>query len=128
MINLKYVSLFVVLVFFVSCSSSPTPDAPPAPVSKGIHGEASWYGPGFHGRLTANGERFDKEALTAAHPSLPFNTRVRVTNKSNRKSVVVRINDRGPFAGDRIIDLSQRAGRVIGIIHSGVGSVKLDIL
>ncbi|CAO4179728.1 Endolytic peptidoglycan transglycosylase RlpA [Methylorubrum populi] len=74
---------------------------------------ASWYGPGFHGRLTANGERFDQNALTAAHRSLPFGTRVRVTSTSNGRSVV-RINDRGPFVRGRSIDLARAAARVIG--------------
>lgn len=75
---------------------------------------ASWYGPGFHGRLTANGERFDQNALTAAHRSLPFGTRVRVTSASTGRSVVVRINDRGPFVRGRSIDLARAAARVIG--------------
>ena len=75
---------------------------------------ASWYGPGFHGRLTANGERFDQNALTAAHRSLPFGTRVRVTSTSTGRSVVVRINDRGPFVRGRSIDLARAAARVIG--------------
>ena len=75
---------------------------------------ASWYGPGFHGRLTANGERFDQNALTAAHRSLPFGTRVRVTSTSTGRSVVVRINDRGPFVQGRSIDLARAAARVIG--------------
>jgi len=75
---------------------------------------ASWYGPGFHGRLTANGERFDQNALTAAHRSLPFGTRVRVTSTETGRSVVVRINDRGPFVRGRSIDLARAAARVIG--------------
>ncbi|MFG7486286.1 septal ring lytic transglycosylase RlpA family protein [Methylorubrum rhodesianum] len=75
---------------------------------------ASWYGPGFHGRLTANGERFDQNALTAAHRSLRFGTRVRVTNAATGRSVVVRINDRGPFVAGRSIDLARGAARAIG--------------
>ncbi len=88
-------------------------------------GVASWYGPGFRGRKTASGERFRPSALTAAHRTLPFGTRVRVTNLSNSKSVVVRINDRGPFTGGRIIDLSQRAAKKIGMIRSGTAKVKV---
>ena len=76
---------------------------------------ASWYGPGFHGRRTANGETFNTHALTAAHRTLPFGTRVKVTNVGNGRSVVVRINDRGPFVHGRVIDLSQAAARVIGM-------------
>lgn len=89
-------------------------------------GGASWYGPGFHGKRTANGERFNTHALTAAHRTLPFGSRVQVTNERTGRSVVVRINDRGPFTGGRVIDLSQAAARAIGV--SGVGRVKLTKL
>jgi rare lipoprotein A len=91
-------------------------------------GRASWYGPKFHGRTTANGEIFDSNALTAAHPSLPFGTKVRVTNLYNGRSVIVRINDRGPFVKGRIIDVSAAAARVLNMINSGTASVQLDIL
>jgi len=91
-------------------------------------GKASWYGPGFNGRRTANGEVFNSNALTAAHPSLPFGTKVRVTNMNNGRSVVVRINDRGPFSGGRIIDLSAGAARSIKMIGSGVAPVKVEVL
>ena len=89
-------------------------------------GGASWYGPGFHGKKTASGERFNTHALTAAHRSLAFGSRVRVTNARTGRSVVVRINDRGPFAGGRVIDLSKAAAQAVGI--SGVGRVKLTRL
>lgn len=91
-------------------------------------GVASWYGPGFHGRRTANGERYNQHGLTAAHRHLPFGTKVRVTNLRNNRSVVVRINDRGPFSGGRIIDLSAGAAKQIGVFSSGVAPVKLEIL
>jgi rare lipoprotein A len=97
-------------------------------VLRQIVGQASWYGPGFHGRTTANGERYNQHGLTAAHPSLPFGTRIKVTNKNNGRSVVVRINDRGPYAGGRIIDLSAGAARIIGMMGSGVAPVQLEIL
>jgi rare lipoprotein A len=93
-----------------------------------IRGEASWYGPGFDGNLTANGETFNQNALTAAHPSLAFGTRIRVTNQYNGRSVVVRINDRGPYAGGRIVDLSAGAAGVIGLDVSGVAPVTLEVL
>ena len=89
----------------------------------GQSGVASWYGPGFQGRRTANGERFNTHALTAAHRTLSFGTRVRVTNKVNGRSVVVRINDRGPFVGGRVIDLSNASARAIGV--SGTARVNL---
>jgi rare lipoprotein A len=82
---------------------------------------ASYYGPGFHGNLTANGERFNSQAATAAHKSLPFGTRLRVCYKTCE---VVRINDRGPFIHGRHLDLSEGTARRIGLIHSGIGQVK----
>ncbi|MGF1523812.1 MAG: septal ring lytic transglycosylase RlpA family protein [Leptolyngbyaceae cyanobacterium] len=88
--------------------------------SEVIYGNASWYGPGFHGRKTANGERFDENMLTAAHKTLPFNTRLKVTNRLNGKSVVVRINDRGPYIGNRTLDLSKAAAQCLGGIGTGV--------
>lgn len=89
-------------------------------------GAASWYGPGFHGRRTANGERFNTNALTAAHKTLPFGTQLRVTNERTGRSVVARINDRGPYAHGRVIDLSKAAAQSVGI--SGVGRVTLTRL
>lgn len=91
-------------------------------------GIASWYGPGFHGRTTANGEKFDMHELTAAHKTLPFGTRVRVTNLATNKSVVVRVNDRGPTQADRIGDLSYAAARQIRMLRSGVTNAKLEVL
>ncbi|WP_041934058.1 septal ring lytic transglycosylase RlpA family protein [Gloeothece verrucosa] len=91
-------------------------------------GMASWYGPGFHGRRTANGERFNQRDLTAAHRYLPFGTLVRVTNLNNNRSVTVRINDRGPFVRGRIIDLSAGAANVLGLFGSGVAPVSLEIV
>jgi len=87
-------------------------------------GRASWYGPGFHGRRTASGETFNAGAYTAAHRTLPFGTRLRVVNKNNGRAVVVRINDRGPFHGNRIIDLSRASAQAIGL--TGVASVALS--
>lgn len=89
---------------------------------------ASWYGPGFHGRLTANGEVYNAWAMTAAHPSLPFGTLVRVTNRNNGRAVVVRINDRGPFYGGRAIDLSQAAAAAVGMTATGVAPVSIQVL
>jgi rare lipoprotein A len=88
-------------------------------------GLASWYGHKFHGRRTASGERFDMNAFTAAHPSLPFGTQLTVRNPANGREVVVRVNDRGPHTGRRIIDLSRAAARAIGLVKAGVGTVVL---
>lgn len=89
-------------------------------------GTASWYGGKFHGRKTASGERFNTYDLTAAHRTLPMNTLVKVTNLSNGKSVVVRINDRGPYVGKRVIDLSYSAANELGFVKRGVAKVRLE--
>ena len=89
---------------------------------------ASYYGAAFAGRRTASGERFDARALTAAHRELPFGTHVRVTNLANGRSVTVRINDRGPFAGGRLVDLSWEAARELDMLRSGVARVRLEVL
>lgn len=91
-------------------------------------GEASWYGPGFHGKQTANGEIYNQNQLTAAHRTLPFNTVVRVVNLENGKTVNVRINDRGPYARGRIIDLSREAARRIDMIEAGTAPVRLILV
>lgn len=91
-------------------------------------GDASYYAASFAGRQTASGERFAPGALTAAHPSLPMGTRVRVTNMDNRRQVTVRINDRGPYAHGRIIDLSPAAARRLHMIKAGIAPVTLRIV
>jgi rare lipoprotein A len=110
---------------------------PPVPIAQGqllasvrgvSSGQASWYGPGFYGNRTASGEVFRPGTLTAAHRSLPFGTRVKVTNLWNGRSTVVRINDRGPFHGGRIIDLAHGAAQELGLTASGVADVKLEVL
>lgn len=93
-----------------------------------LQGIASWYGPYFHGRLTASGDRFDQNALTAAHPSLPFDTLLKVTNVTNGRTVVVRINDRGPYIGRRTLDLSRRAAQCLGSETVGVVPYEAEIL
>jgi rare lipoprotein A len=91
-------------------------------------GNASWYGPGFTGRKTANGEIYDCEALTAAHPNLPFGSIVRIVNQQNGKFEIVRINDRGPYQEGREIDVSLGVARKIGLVNTGVGRVRLELL
>ncbi len=97
-------------------------------VGENFEGRASWYGPNFHGKKTSNGEDYNMWQMTAAHKTLPMNTVVRVTNKSNGRSVVVRINDRGPFVGTRIIDLSKKAASELDMLANGTALVKLEIL
>ena len=113
-------ALAITAVLFSCALATPAAAEEIKPVQTGA---ASWYGPGFHGKRTANGETFNTHALTAAHKTLPFGTEVRVTNERTGKSVVVRINDRGPYAHGRVIDLSKAAAEAVGI--SGVGKVTL---
>lgn len=91
-------------------------------------GVASWYGPEFHGKRTANGERYDMNALTAAHRTLPMPSLVRVTNMENGRSAILRVNDRGPFARSRVLDVSRRAADALGFIGTGTATVKVEIL
>ncbi|HVF58729.1 MAG TPA: septal ring lytic transglycosylase RlpA family protein [Thermoanaerobaculia bacterium] len=109
---------------------SPVPDEAEAvkPEAPADHGVASWYGRDFHGRSTASGEPFDMHGLTAAHRTLPFGTPVEVRNPANGRSVVVRINDRGPHTRRRLIDLSYAAARDLGIAARGTAPVELRIL
>ncbi len=107
----------------------------PAPAANGLLasasvtvGQASWYGPGFYGGRTASGEVLRRGTLTAAHRYLAFGTKVRVTNLNNGRSAVVRINDRGPFHGGRIIDLAHGAAQELGVTSSGTAQVKLEVL
>ena len=106
----------------------PEIDIPQTPSAKPVlgSGKASWYGRDFAGKPTASGEIFDENILTAAHRTLPLGTKVKVTNIANGKSVEVKINDRGPFSGNRIIDLSRAAARELGIIDDGVAEVRLE--
>ena len=91
-------------------------------------GLVSWYGERFHERPTASGELFDVNAMTMAHPTLPFGTRVKVTNLRNGRSVVLRVNDRGPFVGQRIADLSQAAASYLGMLRRGIAHARLEVL
>lgn len=120
--------LTAILVLLAGCASPPPAATPPAagtPVYR-AEGQASWYGQRHHGRRTASGERFDQHALTAAHRSLPFGSRVKVTHLRSQRSVVVRINDRGPHARGRIIDLSRAAAERLGMLRSGVAPVRVE--
>jgi rare lipoprotein A len=96
------------------------------PEGYSAEGLASWYGLQFHGRSTANGEVFDKASISAAHPSLPLPSYARVTNVSNGKSIVVRVNDRGPFHGGRALDVSERVAEILEFKHKGMARVRID--
>jgi len=139
---MKRIAIIFCLIFALSgCGSAPAPTAvkigkpytvegqsytPQYDVHYDKIGMASWYGPGFHGGKTANGERFDQDDLTAASPTLPLPSMVRVTNLANGKSAVVRINDRGPFKDNRIIDLSRASAQTLGI--TGLQRVRVEYL
>ena len=121
--RLNYVFSFILIIFFaLNISAFATGKG------KTQTGTASWYGTKYHGRKSSNGEIYNKNKLTAAHPSLPFGTEVKVTNLANNKSVIVRITDRGPFKGRRLIDLSEAAAREIDMIRSGLAKVAMEIL
>ena len=128
---LKRAAKPLILIFYgaallTSCARMIPP--PSAGGGQALSGVASWYGEDFQGRLTSNREIYYMFDMTAAHKTLPFGTQVMVTNLNNGKSVAVRINDRGPFVGERIIDLSYAAARVIDMVGSGTAPVRLDIL
>ena len=127
------VALAVTIMILMGCGTgSPrfasSPSVEPWTGSTELEGVASYYAHEFDGRTTANGEVYDMNALTAAHRSFPFGTLLRITNVENGKSVVVRVNDRGPFVEGRIIDLSLGAAKAVGMIQHGTTMVKIDIL
>lgn len=131
------IALAAIAAFLGACvSAEPEPPAPVVsvvvpefdPVISVEHGLASWYGPGFDGRLTASGEVFDQDELTAAHPDLPLPSFVQVTNLENGESVIVRVNDRGPMSDDLVIDVSQGAAEELGFIDAGIVPVRVEVL
>jgi len=120
----RMVALAIAAAVIAGCSRAAVAPTPGHPQS----GVASWYGPGFHGQPTSSGAIYDQHALTAAHQKLPLGTRARVTNLDNGKSVEVLVNDRGPFAKGRIIDLSYAAASEIGMIGPGTARVRVDVV
>ena len=133
---------FIILLLFVTCTVSPRYNAASnnnTPSSndkqnkkitskKIMRGISSWYGPNFHGKLTANGEIYDMYGTTAAHKTLPLNSIVRVTNLENNKSLILKINDRGPYVGDRILDCSYGAAKKLGFDKQGTTSVEIKVI
>ena len=111
-----------------SSASSQPPRALVVPKEEAETGEASWYGEEFQGNTTANGETYDLNGLTAAHPTLPFGTTVRVTNLNNSKNILLRINDRGPYIGRRLIDVSKAAAKFLGFVGSGTARVRVEVV
>ena len=122
---------WVLLMFFFTQALEAPLVARPSQVARPLRvwtGEASWYGPRFHGRVTANGETFDMYAATAAHPTLPFGSLVRVVNPATRRSQLVRINDRGPYVNNREIDLSYWVAWRLGMDQKGIAQVRLELV
>ncbi len=134
--------LTINLLFFISCSSSPRYGTGSVPKNKKISlkanskishrrfmkGVSSFYAEDFHGKLTANGEIYDMYGLTAAHKTLPLNTIIRVTNINNKKSLILRVNDRGPYVKGRILDCSYGAAKKLGFINNGTAKVKIEVI
>jgi rare lipoprotein A len=130
MVRLHRPLVFFLLVFLFGCSvTAPRNRVPPSPEARVSQtGIASWYGPGFHGKATASGDIYDQSDLTAAHQTLPLGTRVMVTNLENGSTTEVTINDRGPFAKGRIIDLSYAAADALHMVGPGTALVRIDII
>ena len=132
------VSVLLIGALFQGCAlvgettpETPTPPArpvPEAPENWTETGIASWYGEPFHGRITASGETYDMDRLTAAHPTLPFGTRILVENLDNGRTVTLRVNDRGPFVKDRILDVSRRAARELEMLGPGTARVRVTVV
>lgn len=126
--------ILAIAVLAIACGAPATTKkktstgATPRPTSGVQTGIASWYGGKHHGGPTASGEKFDKNAMTAAHRTLRMGTRVRVTRKKNQRSVVVRINDRGPYSKGRIIDLSEAAARALDMLDDGIAQVRVEVV
>lgn len=123
---MKRLVIIIGVLFITSCASVPPSGYKPEPGAKYV--TASWYGEKFHGRPTSSGERYDMYGLTAAHKTMKFGTKLRVTNPDNDKSAVVTVNDRGPFIIGRDLDLSYGAAREIGFAEKGVGKVRIEYL
>lgn len=109
-------------------AATPTPAPAAAPAAAGETGKLAWYGKRFAGRRTASGEAFNPEALTTAHKTLPFGTKVKITNLANNRSVVVRVNDRGPTQADRVGDVSLAAARSLRMLRSGVIEARIEVV
>jgi rare lipoprotein A len=137
--NTVWLAAFVLLLLGVSSAAGPASKGESAVTKRDSKvakngfpkvqvGKASWYGKAFHGRLTANGETYDMFQFTAAHRTLPLGTMLKVTNLRNNKWIVVRVNDRGPYVGNRIIDLSYGAAQMLDFRHKGIQNVRIEVL
>jgi rare lipoprotein A len=127
--RVAFAAFLLVQLLAVACSGNRKPASVPptlgVPMERGV---ASWYGPKFNGKMTASGERYDMNALTAAHPSLPFGTKIGVRNTRTGREVMVTVNDRGPYSKNRIIDLSYAAAKEVGVVGPGTASVEIYLV
>lgn len=133
MTSMRHLAVALFLLLLQGCSlvrGTPTIGPVPAGTRAGWTetGVASWYGEPFHGRTTASGERYDMEELTCAHKTLPFGTYVRVENLDNGRSITLKVNDRGPFVDGRIVDVSRKAARELGMMGPGTARVRITVL
>ena len=138
MVTLRNYAIVILSAVLIGCTASPRFTATKSPLPKAAgesgsyanveEGLASYYGSEFNGRPTSSGEIYDMNQMTAAHRTLPFNTKIRVTSLSSGKVVLVRVNDRGPFKEDRIIDLSLAAAKELGMVGSGTSRVRLEVV
>jgi rare lipoprotein A len=127
--RLAVFAIATICAMIAACSARSPASLPPTPIpTSSLVGVASWYGPGFNGHRTSSGEVYNQEDLTAASTLFPLGTRIMVTNLSNGRAVEVAINDHGPYAKGRMIDLSYRAARVLGMIGPGTARVRMDVL
>jgi len=125
---IRIIMTVMALVALVGCAASTRDPGEVGGVSDVTEGLASYYGHQYHGRLTANGETYDENAMTAAHRTLAFGTMIRVTSQANGKAVVLRVNDRGPFVDGRIVDVSFQAAKDLAMVSAGVMKVRLEVL
>lgn len=123
----RIVGIFLLLLLIAGCATKRVPVVEPVRKGHQERGLASWYGKPYHGRKTASGEKYDMHSVSAAHRTLPFGSVVKVTNLENGRSLKIRINDRGPFVDGRIIDLSYKAAKKLGMVEAGVVRVKLVV-
>lgn len=127
----RFAALLLAGAVAAGCGASRAPDddgGPPVRPGWTQTGEASWYGPGFHGRTTASGETYDQEAMTAAHRTLPLGSRIRVTVPATGRTTELVVNDRGPFVEDRVLDVSRAAARRLGFLEQGTARVRLEVI
>ncbi len=118
----------VIITLFTITLNAKSSDSDNNKTTKCMTGQCSWYGPKFNGKKTASGEKFDSTKFTAAHKTLPFGTKLKITDKKSGKNVIVTVNDRGPFVKSRVLDISSSAAQELGVINKGIFTAEIEIL